>query len=53
LEEKYIKNFNTLVPNGYNISPTGGRGSKRMVQTFRGNKGKAKIKPKRRSYTSQ
>jgi group I intron endonuclease len=24
LEEKYIKKFNTLVPNGYNISPTGG-----------------------------
>jgi group I intron endonuclease len=25
-EEKYIKQFNTLVPNGYNISPTGGMG---------------------------
>lgn len=24
LEEKYIKEYNTLVPNGYNISPTGG-----------------------------
>jgi len=23
-QEKYIKKFNTLVPNGYNISPTGG-----------------------------
>ena len=27
-QEKYIKDFNTLVPNGYNISPTGGRGVK-------------------------
>ena len=26
LEEKYIKEYNTLVPNGYNISPTGGHG---------------------------
>lgn len=25
-QEKYIKEFNTLVPNGYNISPTGGIG---------------------------
>lgn len=24
LEEKYIKEYNTLIPNGYNISPTGG-----------------------------
>ncbi len=23
-EEKYIKKYNTLIPNGYNISPTGG-----------------------------
>jgi len=26
LQEKYIKEFNTLKPNGYNISPTGGIG---------------------------
>jgi len=26
LEEKYIKEYNTLIPNGYNISPTGGHG---------------------------
>jgi len=26
LEEKYIKDYNTLVPNGYNVSPTGGHG---------------------------
>ena len=26
LEEKYIKEYNTLIPNGYNISPTGGIG---------------------------
>jgi len=26
LEEKYIKEYNTLVPNGYNILPTGGYG---------------------------
>jgi len=26
LQEKYIKKFNTLKPNGYNISPTGGIG---------------------------
>jgi group I intron endonuclease len=25
-QEKYIKKYNTLVPNGYNISPTGGVG---------------------------
>jgi hypothetical protein len=25
-QEKYIKKFNTLIPNGYNISPTGGLG---------------------------
>jgi len=25
-QEKYIKQYNTLVPNGYNISPTGGHG---------------------------
>lgn len=25
-QEKYIKQFNTLTPNGYNISPTGGFG---------------------------
>lgn len=27
-EEKYIKKYNTLVPNGYNISPKGGLGIK-------------------------
>jgi hypothetical protein len=27
-QEKYIKEYNTLVPNGYNISPTGGHGVK-------------------------
>jgi hypothetical protein len=27
-QEKYIKQFNTLVPNGYNISPSGGFGFK-------------------------
>jgi group I intron endonuclease len=26
LEEKYIIEYNTLIPNGYNISPTGGHG---------------------------
>jgi len=26
LEEKYIKEFDTLIPNGYNISPSGGHG---------------------------
>lgn len=26
LEEKYIKEHNTLTPNGYNVSPTGGHG---------------------------
>lgn len=26
LETKYIKKYNTIIPNGYNISPTGGRG---------------------------
>ena len=26
LEEKYIQKYNTLVPEGYNISPTGGHG---------------------------
>jgi|AntAceMinimDraft_10_1070366.scaffolds.fasta_scaffold124711_1 hypothetical protein len=26
LETKYIKEYNTLIPNGYNISPTGGHG---------------------------
>jgi group I intron endonuclease len=28
LEEKYIKKYNTLSPNGYNISPTGGHNVK-------------------------
>jgi len=27
-QEKYIKQFNTLVPNGYNLSPKGGLGTK-------------------------
>jgi group I intron endonuclease len=26
LEEKYIKEYKTLIPNGYNVSPTGGHG---------------------------
>jgi group I intron endonuclease len=26
LEEKYISKYNTLIPNGYNISPSGGHG---------------------------
>lgn len=28
LEESYIEKYNTLIPNGYNISPTGGHGLK-------------------------
>lgn len=30
-QEKYIKQFNTLVPNGYNISPKGGHGVKDCI----------------------
>lgn len=34
LEEKYIKEFNTLYPNGYNISPTGGHGLRGRLSTI-------------------
>lgn len=49
LETKYIKKFNTLIPNGYNISPTGGHGvkgklNKKTVEKIRNKqKGKKKI----------
>jgi len=45
LEEKYIRKYNTLIPNGYNISPTGGHGlrgklSKETIEKIRfANKG--------------
>ena len=50
LETKYIKEYNTLVPNGYNISVTGGNGlggklneeTKRKIKNKQ--KGKKKIK---------
>jgi len=32
LQEKYINKFNTLIPNGYNISPKGGRGVRGWYQ---------------------
>jgi group I intron endonuclease len=31
-QEKYIIQYNTLVPNGYNISPKGGRGCKEWIK---------------------
>jgi group I intron endonuclease len=36
-QEKYIKQYNTLAPNGYNISPTGGtwNGGKHSEDTIR------------------
>jgi group I intron endonuclease len=44
LEEKYIKEYNTLQPNGYNISPTGGHGLNGRVS----NETKQKIKNKQK-----
>ncbi len=45
-EKKYINQFNTLVPNGYNISPTGGSHSKGWMNEL--SKGKLK-KPRSKS----
>jgi|AntAceMinimDraft_16_1070373.scaffolds.fasta_scaffold07422_9 hypothetical protein len=57
LETKYIKEYNTLVPNGYNISPTGGNKGggklneitkKRISESLKGkNKGKKHSKESR------
>ena len=50
LEEKYINKYDTLIPNGYNISPTGGHGlnGKMSGETKRkiGLKNKGKIRSK-------
>lgn len=49
LEEKYIQEYNTLQPNGYNISPKGGNGipggaSEETIKKIRGSqKGKSKL----------
>jgi len=38
IEEKYIKKYNTIVPNGYNISPKGGHHTKNSVSEETKNK---------------
>jgi len=50
-QEKYIKKYNTLIPNGYNISPKGGHGvkdcwseeSKQKIKGFRNKEIRIKI----------
>jgi group I intron endonuclease len=48
LETKYIKEYNTLVPNGYNISPTGGHGLRGKVSEETKEKIKRKQKGKKK-----
>jgi len=56
-QEKYIKKFNTLAPNGYNISPKGGhkfKGSMSEETKLKiGEKNKIKLKGKKRSEESK
>jgi len=54
LETKYIKEYNTLVPNGYNISPTGGhqQGGKLSEETKR-KMSKKKIGKKRKPFSEE
>jgi hypothetical protein len=56
-QEKYIKEYNTLVPNGYNISPMGGLGfngchsketKEKIKQTLKGSKQSKETIEKRR-----
>jgi len=42
-QEKYIKQYNTIIPNGYNISPTGGSGKGGKLSESSKNKIKLKL----------
>jgi group I intron endonuclease len=56
LEEQYINEYNTLVPNGYNISPTGGTneyGGKHSLESRRKISESLKGKFKGRKFTDE